>query len=65
MQNLSIGLSDGLATLQHETMLVQVNTLAVVQDNNKPIYLYINSAGGYVIAGLSIYDTMQCRTEPS
>ena len=65
MQNLSIGLSDGLATLQHETMLVQVNTLAVVQDNNKPIYLYINSAGGSVIAGLSIYDTMQCRTEPS
>lgn len=29
------------------------------QDSNKPIYLYINSAGGSVIAGLSIYDTMQ------
>ena len=31
----------------------------VCQDSNKPIYLYINSAGGSVIAGLSIYDTMQ------
>eukprot|EP00927_Polykrikos_kofoidii_P072628 TRINITY_DN68729_c0_g1_i1.p1 TRINITY_DN68729_c0_g1~~TRINITY_DN68729_c0_g1_i1.p1 ORF type:complete len:349 (-),score=54.22 TRINITY_DN68729_c0_g1_i1:114-1160(-) len=29
------------------------------EDNSKPIYLYINSAGGSVIAGLSIYDTMQ------
>ena len=28
-------------------------------DNSKPIYLYINSPGGSVTAGLAIYDTMQ------
>ena len=34
------------------------------EDSNKPIYLYINSAGGSVIAGLSIYDTMQHIKSP-
>ena len=28
-------------------------------DNSKPIYLYINSPGGSVTAGLALYDTMQ------
>lgn len=28
-------------------------------DANKPIYLYINSPGGSVTAGMAIYDTMQ------
>ncbi|MDP6203721.1 MAG: ATP-dependent Clp protease proteolytic subunit, partial [Prochlorococcaceae cyanobacterium ETNP18_MAG_14] len=29
------------------------------EDSTKPIYLYINSPGGSVSAGLAIYDTMQ------
>lgn len=29
------------------------------EDNTKPIYLYINSPGGSVIAGMAIYDTMK------
>jgi ATP-dependent Clp protease protease subunit len=29
------------------------------QDNEKPIWLYINSPGGSVTAGMAIYDTMQ------
>lgn len=29
------------------------------EDSEKPIYLYINSPGGSVIAGMAIYDTMQ------
>lgn len=29
------------------------------EDSNKPIYLYINSPGGSVTAGMAIYDTMQ------
>lgn len=29
------------------------------EDQGKPIYLYINSPGGSVTAGLAIYDTMQ------
>ena len=28
-------------------------------DNSKPIYLYINSPGGSVTAGLAIYDTIE------
>jgi len=29
------------------------------EDPSKPIYLYINSPGGSVTAGMAIYDTMQ------
>ena len=29
------------------------------QDSDKPIWLYINSPGGSVTAGMAIYDTMQ------
>lgn len=29
------------------------------EDNTKPIYLYINSPGGSVIAGLALFDTMK------
>ncbi|HBE58955.1 MAG TPA: ATP-dependent Clp protease proteolytic subunit, partial [Cyanobacteria bacterium UBA11366] len=29
------------------------------EDNNKDIYLYINSPGGSVSSGMAIYDTMQ------
>lgn len=29
------------------------------EDNTKPIYLYINSPGGSVVAGLAVYDTMR------
>ncbi|MCP2730560.1 ATP-dependent Clp protease proteolytic subunit [Limnofasciculus baicalensis] len=29
------------------------------EDNNKDIYIYINSPGGSVTAGMAIYDTMQ------
>ena len=29
------------------------------EDPKKPIYMYINSPGGVVTSGLSIYDTMQ------
>ncbi|MCX7716163.1 MAG: ATP-dependent Clp protease proteolytic subunit, partial [Endomicrobia bacterium] len=29
------------------------------EDPNKDIYLYINSPGGLVTAGLAVYDTMQ------
>jgi len=34
------------------------------EDSNKPIYLYINSAGGSVLAGLAIYDTLQHIKSP-
>jgi ATP-dependent Clp protease protease subunit len=34
------------------------------EDQEKDIYLYINSPGGSVYAGLAIYDTMQYLTAP-
>jgi len=34
------------------------------EDSNKPIYLYINSMGGSVLAGMAIYDTMQHIKSP-
>lgn len=46
--------SDGVAN----SLVAQMLYLDA-DDNSKPIYLYINSPGGSVTAGLAIYDTMQ------
>lgn len=41
-------------------MLINAQLLFLeAEDPNKEIYLYINSPGGVVTAGMSIYDTMQ------
>jgi ATP-dependent Clp protease protease subunit len=48
------GIDDGVATL------VCAQLLFLESENpNKEISIYINSPGGYVTAGLAIYDTMQ------
>lgn len=41
------------------TLIVAQLLFLESEDPNKPIYMYINSPGGVVTAGLSIYDTMQ------
>ena len=46
--------TDGLAN-QIVAFLLYLDS----EDNSKPIYLYINSPGGSVTAGMAIYDTMQ------
>ena len=46
--------TDGLANALVAQMLYLDS-----DDNSKPIYLYINSPGGSVTAGLAIFDTMQ------
>ena len=46
--------SDGIAN----SLVAQMLYLDY-DDSSKPIYLYINSPGGSVTAGLAIYDTMQ------
>lgn len=46
--------TDGLANALVAQMLYLDS-----DDPNKPIYLYINSPGGSVTAGMAIYDTMQ------
>ena len=41
------------------TLLVAQLLFLESEDSKKPIFMYINSPGGVVTAGLSIYDTMQ------
>lgn len=48
------GVNDTLAN-----QIIAVMLYLDSEDNSKPIYLYINSPGGSVTAGLAIYDTMQ------
>jgi ATP-dependent Clp protease, protease subunit len=48
------GVTDGLAN----SLIAQMLYLDS-EDSTKPIYVYINSPGGSVTAGMAIYDTMQ------
>ncbi len=48
------GINDGLAN-----QIIAVMLYLDSEDPGKPIYLYINSPGGSVTAGMAIYDTMQ------
>ncbi len=48
------GVNDSLAN-----QIIAVMLYLDSEDHKKPIYLYINSPGGSVTAGLAIYDTMQ------
>jgi ATP-dependent Clp protease protease subunit len=47
-------INDGLAN-----QIIAVMLYLDSEDNSKPIYLYINSPGGSVTAGMAIYDTIQ------
>ena len=44
---------------QMATSIVSQLLFLDAEDSTKPIYLYINSPGGVVTAGMAIYDTMQ------
>jgi ATP-dependent Clp protease protease subunit len=48
----------GIDDLMASTIVAQLLFLEA-EDNEKDIYMYINSPGGVVTAGLAIYDTMQ------
>ena len=56
---LSTGVNDQVASLICAQLLFLES-----QDPEKEIYMYINSPGGVVTAGLAIYDTMQYITSP-
>ena len=50
---------DGMASL------VVAQLLFLESENpEKPIFMYINSPGGLITAGMAIYDTMQVRRRP-
>jgi len=44
--------------------IIAVMLFSDSEDSQKPQYLYINSPGGSVIAGLALYDTMQHISSP-
>ena len=48
------GVNDGIAN-----QIIAIMLYLDSEDSSKPIYLYINSPGGSVTAGLAIYDTMR------
>ncbi|WP_072620649.1 ATP-dependent Clp protease proteolytic subunit [Spirulina major] len=48
------GINDGIAN-----QIIAIMLYLDSEDSSKPIYLYINSPGGSVTAGLAIFDTMQ------
>lgn len=55
----------GMAITDEVANLVIAQMLFLdAEDPKKPISLYINSPGGYVTAGLAIYDTMQFLRAP-
>ncbi len=53
-----IFLSGEINDLKADTVIAQLLFLES-EDSNKDIYLYLNSPGGSITAGLAIYDTMQ------
>ncbi|MGL5805045.1 MAG: ATP-dependent Clp protease proteolytic subunit [Xenococcaceae cyanobacterium] len=48
------GVNDGIAN-----QIISIMLYLDSEDPGKPIYLYINSPGGSITAGLAIYDTMR------
>ncbi|XP_010546239.1 PREDICTED: ATP-dependent Clp protease proteolytic subunit 2, mitochondrial-like [Tarenaya hassleriana] len=52
--------------INEDTSHVVVAQLLFLESENpsKPIYMYLNSPGGHVTAGLAIYDTMQYIQSP-
>ena len=51
-------------TSEYANLIVAQLLFLESEDPEKDIYLYINSPGGYIFAGLAIYDTMQYIKPP-
>jgi ATP-dependent Clp protease protease subunit len=58
-----IFVTDQVNDAMANTIIAQLLFLEA-EDNEKDIYMYINSPGGVVTAGLAIYDTMQYIKSP-
>ncbi len=58
LQDRIIFLGEGIDDMYANLIIAQLLFLDA-NDTEKDIYLYINSPGGYITAGLAIYDTMQ------
>lgn len=59
-----VGGSEGVVTTDSANLLIAQLLYLDAEDPDKDIYLYINSPGGMVTAGLAVYDTMQYIKAP-
>ena len=59
-----VGGSEGVVTTDSANLLIAQMLYLEAEDNDKDIYLYINSPGGMVTAGYAVYDTMQYIKAP-
>jgi len=59
-----VGGQEGVITTDSANLLIAQLLYLDAEDHDKDIYLYINSPGGMVTAGLAVYDTMQYIKSP-
>ncbi|PCI40496.1 MAG: ATP-dependent Clp protease proteolytic subunit [Elusimicrobia bacterium] len=59
-----VGGQEGVVTTDSANLLIAQLLYLEAEDNDRDIYLYINSPGGMVSAGLAVYDTMQYIKAP-
>jgi ATP-dependent Clp protease protease subunit len=59
-----VGGQEGVITTDSANLLIAQLLYLDAEDHEKDIYLYINSPGGMVTAGLAVYDTMQYIKSP-
>ncbi|MFH1724753.1 MAG: ATP-dependent Clp protease proteolytic subunit [Elusimicrobiota bacterium] len=59
-----VGGMEGVVTTDSANLLIAQMLYLDAEDSGKDIYLYINSPGGMVSAGLAVYDTMQYIKAP-
>ena len=59
-----VGGQEGVITTDSANLLIAQLLYLDAEDSDKDIFLYINSPGGMVTAGLAVYDTMQYIKSP-
>jgi ATP-dependent Clp protease protease subunit len=59
-----VGGHEGVITTDSANLLIAQMLYLEAEDDTKDIFLYINSPGGMVHAGLAVYDTMQYIKSP-
>ncbi|MBI3299480.1 MAG: ATP-dependent Clp protease proteolytic subunit [Elusimicrobia bacterium] len=59
-----VGGQEGVITTDSANLLIAQLLYLDAEDSDRDIFLYINSPGGMVTAGLAVYDTMQYIKSP-
>ncbi|MBI2363186.1 MAG: ATP-dependent Clp protease proteolytic subunit, partial [Elusimicrobia bacterium] len=59
-----VGGQEGIITTDSANLLIAQLLYLDGEDSDRDIFLYINSPGGMVTAGLAVYDTMQYIKSP-